>query len=88
MTQIKKSGLRRQNTQSEGVAARGKFVSGAKVLASVPRFSQPRRVYEVRLESGGAGKELSTNNEMQSFGKSGFLEWWIEIYLISAQLIT
>ena len=35
-------------------------MSGAKVLASVPSISQPRRVYEVRLETGGAGKELST----------------------------
>ena len=34
--------------------ARGKFVSGAKVLAAVPSISQPRRVYEDRLETGGA----------------------------------
>ena len=40
--------------------ARGKFVSGAKVLAAVPSISQPRKVYEDRLETGGAGKELST----------------------------
>ena len=55
-------------------AARGKFVSGAKVLAAVrmPSISQPRRVYEDRLEAGGAGKELSTNNEIQSFGRVVF----------------
>ena len=39
---------------SSVVAARGKFVSGAKVLAAVPSISQPRRVYEDRLETGGA----------------------------------
>ena len=48
--------------------ARGKFVSDAKVLAAVSSISQPRRVYEDRLETGGSGKELSTNNEIQSFG--------------------
>ena len=64
--------------------ARGKFVSDAKVLAAVPSISQPRRIHraldenEDRLETGGAGKELSTKNEIQSFGRvmrSGFLEW-------------
>ena len=39
---------------------RGKFVRGAKVLAAVPSILQPRRVYEDRLETGGAGKEFST----------------------------
>ena len=52
--------------------ARGKFVSSAKVLAAVPSISHPRRVYEDILETGGAGKELSTNNEIQSFGRVAF----------------
>ena len=47
-------------------AVHGKFVSGAKVLAAVPSISLPRRVYEDRLETGGAGKELSTNNDIDS----------------------
>ena len=53
-------------------AAGGKFVSGPKVLAAVPSISQPRRVYEDRLETGGAGKELSRNNEIQNFGRVVF----------------
>ena len=52
--------------------ARGKFVSGAKVLAAVPSILQPRSVYEDRLETGGTGKELSTNNGIQSFGRVVF----------------
>ena len=59
-------------TYAEIADARGKFVSGAKVLAVVPSISQPIRVYEDRLETGGAGKELSTNNEIQSFGRVVF----------------
>ena len=62
-----------QSTQTELAAdARGKFVSGAKVLAAVPSISQPRRVYEDRLEAGRAEKELSTNNQTQSFGRVVF----------------
>ena len=54
-------------------AARGKFISGAKVLAVVQSMSQPKRVYEDKLETGGAGKELSTNNEIQRrFGRVVF----------------
>ena len=55
-----------------GGGARGKFVGSAKVLAAVPSISQPRRVYEDRPETGGAGKELSTNNEIQSSGRVVF----------------
>ena len=51
---------------------RGKFVSGAKVLAAVPSISQPRRVYEDRVKTGGARKELSTNDEIQSFERVVF----------------
>ena len=41
-----------------GGAARGKFISSAKVLAAMPSISQARRVYrkhgnEDRLKSGG-----------------------------------
>ena len=50
-----------------GGVARGKFVSGAKVLAVMPRS-----VYEDRLETGGTGKELSTNKGIQSFGRVVF----------------
>ena len=52
--------------------ARGKFVSGAKVLAAVPSISQPRRVYrelyenEDRLETGG--EAVVNKTEMQSLG--------------------
>ena len=60
-----------QDDASAG-GARGKFVSGAKVLAIVPSSSQPRRVYEDRLETGGAGKKLSTNNEIRSFERVVF----------------
>ena len=51
---------------ADDAGARGKFVSGAKVLAAVPSISQRRRVYEDILE------ELSTNNEIQSFGRVVF----------------
>ena len=62
-------------------AARGKFVSSAKVLTAVPSISQQRRVYRAlhqnkdRFETGEARKELSTKNEIQSCGRvmrSGF----------------
>ena len=57
-----------------GGVARGKFVSGAKVriLAAVPSILLPRSVHEDRLETGGTGKELSTNNGIQSFGRVVF----------------
>ena len=44
-----------------------------RVLAAVPSISSSRRVYGElhekadRLETGGAGKELSTKSEIQSF---------------------
>ena len=52
--------------------ARGKFVSGGKVLAAVPSIWLPKEEFEDRLETGGARKELSTNNEIQSFGRAVF----------------
>ena len=58
--------------RNQHAGARGKFVSGVKVLAAVPSISQPRRVYEDRLETGKARKELSTNNEIRSFGRVVF----------------
>ena len=53
---------------SEGAGARGKFVSGAKLLAAVPSISHLGRLYEDVLETGGPG----TNNEIQSFGRVVF----------------
>ena len=51
-------------------AARGKFVSGAKVLAAVPSISQPRKVYEDALETGGPGRSC------QQTMKRRVLEEW------------
>ena len=49
----------------EDGAARGKFVSGAKYFAA-------KKSLEDRLETGGTAKELSTNNEIQSFERVVF----------------
>ena len=40
----------------------------------MPSMLQSKRVYEDKLETGGAGKELSTNNEIpRRFGRVVFL---------------
>ena len=59
--------------------ARGKFISGAKVLAVLPSVSQPRRVYyelyenEDRQKTSGAA--VVNKNRNTAFWKSVFLEW-------------
>ena len=55
----------------QGSGSRAKYLAAKKSLPCTIKN-------EDRLEIDGAGKELSTKNEMQSFGrvmKSGFLEW-------------
>ena len=60
----------------EDVCARGKFVSGAKVLAAVPSISKPRRVYR---ELHGKRIDLTGRSCQQRLkykvSEECFLEW-------------
>ena len=63
------------------VAARGKFVSGAKVLAAVPSMSQPKEFTRIDLKLAGPGRSF------QQTLKCRDLSWNGESHLFLAQLI-
>ena len=63
------------NLSVKANAARGKFVSSAKVLAAVSSILQQRSIYcelymKTRINFKLAGKQLSTMTEIQSFGRA------------------
>ena len=66
---------------TRGAAARGKFVSGAKVLAAVPSMSQPKEFTMIYLKLAGPGRGFQQTLKYRDLSRNG------ESHLLLAQLI-
>ena len=74
-------GVTAYELSTRGGAARGKFVSGAKVLAAVPSMSQPKEFTRIDLKLAGPGWSFQQTLKYRDFSRNG------ESHLFLAQLI-